>query len=284
MATLHVAPSPLPPPLLIHSYLSAPALGQLQRAFQSPHVVSIARSWDALVAHVRERRCDVAVVDPCEGAEHLLAERLHSLASSNAHASATAIVGYVSVSAAGIRAVQGLIQLGASEIVVRGVDDSAFGLAAAVNRAVAACSAAHVVFGVGFSFEALPAPVAVALKSMFQHPQRVRSVGDLAAAANTTRRSLDRTLARAGLASARTLLSCARANAAFHLLSDGRAGKAQAVSLVGYASARSLARELYAITGCRASAIPNSLSRDDFTAVLHRRLLRESPAATSASY
>jgi transcriptional regulator GlxA family with amidase domain len=118
----------------------------------------------------------------------------------------------------------------------------------------------------------------------FGRPDRVRSVGDLALAARTTRRSLDRWLARAGLPSARTLLSCARANAAYHLLAGGRVRASEAASLVGYGSPRSLSRELQAIAGQPVSAIPLRLSRDAFAAAIERRLARDTRVAPDSSY
>jgi transcriptional regulator GlxA family with amidase domain len=196
------------------------------------------------------------------------------------------LVGYVSVSAPAMRAVQSLTRLGAVEVVIRGVDDSTAALTAAIQRAFATCTARRVVAAVRDPLRALPPHVASAITDAFHHPEHLQSVADLAAAAKTTRRSLDRWLARAGLASARTLLACARANAAFHLLASGRVRRATAASLVGYASSRSLGREMLAITGYPASAVSAGVSRDAFVAALGRKLVREPSDRTrlAASY
>jgi AraC-like DNA-binding protein len=267
-------------PVIVVCYVPSQPLAQLRRAFPAPHNVSNASTWDALVSHIRDRQCDVAIVDPCTGGEHLAPERLNDLASVVTPPSAIPVVGYVSVTAAGMRAVQSLVRLGAAEIVIRGVDDATDALATVVHRAVAAGVAGRLMQCAGIPFEALPPRVAAALEIMFNRPDQLRSVGDLALAAKTTRRSLDRWLARAGLSSARTLLSCARANAAFHLLTAGRVRRAEAASLLGYASPRSLTRELHAVTGYSASAIPAELSREAFVAVVGRRLLRSPSGAT----
>ena len=260
-------------------HVSPLSLAQLQRAFPPPHTVSNTASWNALLARLDQRAHDVIVVDPCAGDERLAAKRLRDLADALVTSSPTAVVGYVSVTATAIRAVQTLSGLGAVEIVIRGVDDAPGALAATVQRAVAVHSANRLVGAVGASLELLPVGVSEALGLMFRSPVRLRSVSDVAAAARTTRRSLDRWLARAGLAPARTLLACARTNAAFHLLAVGRVGRAQAAALVGYTSARSLARELHALVGCSASTVPGAITPDVVVETLGRRLVR-APART----
>ena len=260
--------------VIIRCYLPSHSLAQVQRAFPPPHRVENVSTWNALSSELRHMRCDVAIIDPCTDGDHLASGRLGTLAVAMHSSAAFPVVGYVSVTAGAMRAVQGLVQLGASDIVIRGVDDSIDALATTVRRAVATCASARVVTAIGTPWHALPVRLATAIEGAFHRPELLRSVTDLATAARTTRRSLDRWLARAGLSPARTVLSCARANAAFHLLASGDVRVADAAVQVGYASSRSLTRELSAITGYPASAIPARLSRDAFAAAIARRLLR----------
>ena len=130
-------------------------------------------------------------------------------------------------------------------------------------------------------FQALPRRIAAAIQAAFTHPEQVRSVSDLAAAARMTRRSLDRWLARAGFSPARTVLSCARATAAFHLLAGGSVRVAEAALLAGYSSSRSLTRELSTITGCAASEVTR-VPRDAFAATIGQRLVRRQPGVMAA--
>jgi methylphosphotriester-DNA--protein-cysteine methyltransferase len=255
-------------------HVSPLALAQLQRALPSPHTVSNTSSWDALLVGLQQWPYDVLVVDPCAGDERLATVRLRDLATALGALPPRAVVGYVSVTATSIRAVQALSRLGALEIVIRGVDDAPIVLATAIRRAVTTHSANQLAASLESSLAMLPPGVTEALQLMLRSPERLRSVSDLVVAAKTTRRSLDRWLARAGLAPARTLLACARANAAFHLLAAGRVGRSQAAALVGYSSARSLTRELHAIVGTSPSAIGEGLTPDAFTAALNRRLVR----------
>jgi transcriptional regulator GlxA family with amidase domain len=233
-------------------------------------------------------RCDVAVIDPCHGGDHLAPIRVGTLAEAWSVGDVVPIVGYLSVSAAGMRAVQSLARLGAMEIVIRGVDDSTATLGTVVQRAVAAATATRVVAAVRGPLRSLPANVASAITDAFHHPERLQSVGELAAAAKTTRRTLDRWLARGGLASARTLLACARVNAAYHLLTSGHVHRPTVASLLGYASSRSLGREMLAVTGFPASTVAG-VSGDEFVAALERTLVRVVPhsphrARLAASY
>jgi AraC-like DNA-binding protein len=272
--------------VIIRCYLPSYSLANVRRAFPSPHRVDNAGTWDVLVSDLLARRCDVAIVDPCTGADQLALGRVGVLAGAMPAGHHFPVVAYVAVTACAMRSVLALVRLGVSEIVIRGVDDSADALAAAVRRVVAASASTILVSSVSTPLHSLPVPVAAAIQMAFHHPERLRTVTDLAAAARTTRRSLDRWLARAGLSPARTVLSCARVNAAFHLLASGRIRVAQAATLLGYASSRSLTRELYAITGYRASAIQKELSYDALTAVIARRLVRHTrdraPACASS--
>lgn len=275
-----VVPSPRAR-VIISCYLSPQSLAHVQHAFPPPHCVGNAGTWDALVSDVQRRRCDVAIVDPCAGGDQLAHGRLSVLASALGTGASIPVVGYLSVTAGAMRAVQALVRLGSPEIVIRGVDDSFDALAAVIRRAVTACASVRVVCAVEAQLQTLPLPVAAAIRTAFNHPEQLRSVTDLAIAARVTRRSLDRWLARAGLSPARIVLSCARVNAAFHLLAGGKVRLAEAAMLLGYASSRSLTRELSEITGCAASSLLR-LSPDAFAATIGRRLLRRHQGATVA--
>ena len=260
--------------VIVLCFLPPQQLAQVLRAFPPPHRVVNATGWDAFVADLRHLRADVAMVDPCMGGDHHSSGRLDSLAAMSPRAIGVPIVGYLSVSAPAMRAVLSLARFGAVEILIRGVDDSTAAIVAVVHRAFAVFSARRVVSVVDGPLDSLPAPIASAIRDAFHHPERVHSVGDLVAAAGTTRRTLDRWLARAGLASARTLLACARANAAFHLISSGHLRRSVAATLLGYASTRSLGREMLAVTGYPAATVSAGVSRDAFAAALGRTLVR----------
>ena len=265
------------------SFLPAQSLTQLRRALPPPHQVRAAGSWDELTRGVSEWSCDVVVVDPCVGVDRFARERVRELAAARAYAPCTPIVGYVCVSAAAIHAVHSLVSTCGAEIVVRGIDDQADALFRTLQRALAGSAAEPLVLAIGDPCTPLPLEVTDALTLLFRRPDKLRSVDALAMAANTTRRTLDRWLARAGLAPARTLLACARVSAAFHLLATGGVRAARVAALLGYASPRALARELHWLTGFSPSSIPPHVTRTAFVEVLRPRLFRDY-VATASSY
>ena len=261
----------------IHCCLPSSALSQVERAFPPPHRVSCSADWNVAVARLRDPACDALIVDPTIGGEGATHQRLTALSAASGESRRAPIVGYVSVTASAVKAAHSLARLGASEIVVRGVDDSVAALRRTLHRVVADHAAARLVVGSNL-LAALPAAIADAIVTLFRRPERVRSVSDLAASAGTTRRSLDRYLARAGLAPARTLLACARAHAAFQLLAAGGVRLSGAARLAGYPSARALTREFRALTGQVPSGVPSRLTSDLFIATVTRRLVRSDGA------
>jgi AraC-like DNA-binding protein len=264
------------------SFLPAQSLTQLRRALPQPHQVRVAGTWEELTRAVAESSCDVVVVDPCVGAERSARERVRQLAAARACAPCTPVVGYVCVTAAAIHAVHSLVSSCGAEIVVRGLDDQTDALFRTLQRAIAGSAAEPLVLAIGDPCTPLPLDVTDALTLLFRRPDKVRSVDELAVAANTTRRTLDRWLARAGLAPARTLLACARVNAAFHLLTSGGVRAARVAALLGYASPRALARELQWLTGFSPSSIPPHVTRTGFVEALRPRLFRDYVAAASS--
>ena len=260
--------------VIVHCCLPSPSLAQVHRALPAPHRISSSPDWDVLLASVHARRFDAAIVDPGLGGEHSASERLAALTNALSATPGTPIIGYMPVTAAGVKAAHLLARLGAAEVIVRGVDDSPGALAATIRRVVTEQGAVPLVARCRELFLTLPPSLAEALAMVFHRPERTRSVADLARAANLSRRSLDRYLARAGLAPARTLLACARANAVYHLIAAGRVGPSSAAVLMNYPSARALAREFRTLTGHVPSDVPRRLRPDTFVTTVSQRLAR----------
>jgi len=269
------------------AFLAPSAYAQLLRALPPPHRVTNALDWNAVSAAIRERAYDVAVLDPCAGGDQSCTERLRTLVDASAPTIGTPVIAYLSVTANAIHSACAFARLApphASNVVVRGLDDAPEAFATTVQHVVSSWTASQLVNVAGAPFGALPPSAVRAVETLFRRPERMRSVSALAAEAGTTRRSLDRWLARAGLASARTLLACARANAAFHLIAGGHVRTARAADLLGYSSSRALARELHALTGCVPSAIRTGLTHSAFAAALARQLRRPRITRTPPAY
>ena len=199
---------------------------------------------------------------------------MHALASAVAGTPRAPVVGYVAVTAAAIRATHALTKLGASEVLIRGMDDGPAALSATLRSVVASTAANRLLRVANEAMTALPAPVARGVAEAFEHPERFHSVSQLAQASESTRRSLDRWLARVGMAPARTLLACARVHAAFNLLATGHVRVRSAASQLGYPSTRALSRELHALTGRPARSIGTVFSPDAMATLLQQRIMR----------
>jgi methylphosphotriester-DNA--protein-cysteine methyltransferase len=226
------------------------------------------------VARVGRRECDIAIVDPCYGGEHRTGDRIHALASAVAGTPRAPVVGYVAVTAAAIRATHALTKLGASDVLIRGMDDAPAALSAALRSVVASTAANRLLRVASEAMAALPTAVARGVEQAFEHPERFHSVSQLAHASASTRRSLDRWLARVGMAPARTLLACARAHAAFNLLATRHVRVGAAAVQLGYPSTRALSRELHALTGHAARSIGTVLAPEEMVTLLQNRIMR----------
>lgn len=255
------------------TFLPSPSLSQLRRALPPPNGVTALATWSDLVAATRAREGDIIVIDPSIGGARDIGDRILDLNAACTSAPGIPVVGYVSVTAAAIHAVHRLVRVFDAEVVVRGLDDGVDALAATLHRSLAAASAESLLASTR-SFAPVPSEIARALALLFRRPDKVRSVDDLASAASTTRRTLDRWLARAGLAPARTLLGCARVSAAFHLITRGKVRAANAAALLGYPSARALSREVHRLTGWAPSAIPTHVTQATFVETIRPRLYR----------
>jgi transcriptional regulator GlxA family with amidase domain len=164
--------------------------------------------------------------------------------------------------------------LGASEVVIRGMDDGPAALSATLRSVVASTAANRLLRVANDAMTALPAAVARGVAQAFEHPEHFHSVAQLAHASACTRRSLDRWLARVGMAPARSLLACARTHAAFNVLATGHVRVRSAASQLGYPSTRALSRELHALTGYPARSIGTVFSPDAMVTLLQQRIMR----------
>jgi hypothetical protein len=259
--------------VIVRCYLPSHSLAQVQRAFPPPHGVENAATWDVVLSDLRDRRCDVAIIDPCTDGDHLAPGRLGALAVAMRGTSPVPVIGYVSVTACAMRAVQGLVQLGASEIAIRGVDDSIDALATAVRRAVAACASARVVTAVGTPWHVLPVPVATAIQMAFNDRNGCAQSRISRLRRRTTRRSLDRCSRAPDVSGANGALvrarECRVPSAHERECAGHGSGAAGWLCVVALAHARALRH--HRVSGVRHS---RTAVHDVFAAAIARRLVR----------
>jgi AraC-like DNA-binding protein len=119
----------------------------------------------------------------------------------------------------------------------------------------------------------MPAALRAAVVAMFVQPDAADTPHRLAARAGITRRSLDRWVARSGLASARLLVAAPKLLVAYGQLRRPDVSVASVAARVGYGSPRSLERQCEALLGVRPAALRDQLTPEAFAQALARGLM-----------
>lgn len=253
--------------------LSPPLLSQLRAALRHEHSLAVADDWRVLTRAVRRQPVDVAVVDPrADGV--LRTGELRALLLM--HPSLPVLM-YSSLSAETVHVTAELAPLGLQHVVLRTFDDDALRLRELLERMVVYGVADELLMRLSSRLAEGPVVLGRAVERLFREPQHFGSVNDLAAAADLTRRSLDRWLERQGVASARVLIAVARLARAYHYLRDPGYMAEDVARKMGYASPRLFASQTREATGLNPSVLRQELSQDIFTERLAALLFGERP-------
>jgi AraC-like DNA-binding protein len=237
----------LPPLLLSH----------LRIVLGREHNVITVDRWDDLEDQVRGKPVDLLVADPrAEGTVRL--EELRTLIRDFPSLGATVE----------------LAKLGVRHVVLRNFDDEPRRFRDLLERQPAYAMSDAVLASLARPLATVPAELARAIERLFRVPQQFKDVKDLADAAAMQRRSLDRWLERAGLASARMLVLGARLLRAYFYMQDPGRSLDEVVERLGYGSSRLFARQVRAATGLTPTALRHSVPPDEFVALLTARLGR----------
>jgi AraC-like DNA-binding protein len=250
----------LPPLLLSHLRI---VLGR------EHHVIAVDK-WDELEIEVRRRPVDLIVADPrAEGTVRL--EELRTLIR---NFPSLPIVIYTILAPETMSATVELAKLGVRHVVLRNFDDEPRRFRDLLERQPAYVMSDQVLGSLARPLGTVPAELARAVERLFRVPQQFRDVNDLAAAAAMNRRSLDRWLDRAGLATARMLVLGARLLRAYFYMQDPGRSLDEVVERLGYGSARLFARQVRAATGLTPTALRESVPPEEFLALITARLGR----------
>lgn len=250
----------LPPLLLSH----------LRIVLGREHSVIAVDRWDELETTVRKETADLLVADPrAEGTV-----RLDELRTTIRNFPSLPVVIYTILAPETLGATVELAKLGVRHVVIRNFDDEPRRFRDLLERQPAYAMSDAVLTAIAKPLGAVPAELARAIERLFRVPHQFKDVNDLASAAGLTRRSLDRWLERAGLSSARMLVLGARLLRAYFYMQDPGRSLDDVVERLGYGSSRLFARQVRAATGLTPSALRQSLSSDEFVALLTARLER----------
>jgi AraC-like DNA-binding protein len=250
----------LPPLLLSH----------LRVVLGREHNVFAVNRWDELAGEVRSKSADLIVADPrAEGTVRLEELRIVIRAFPS-----LPVVIYTILAPETLGATVELAKLGVRHVVLRNFDDEPRRFRDLLERQPAYVMSDAILASLARPLGMVPAELARAIERLFRVPQQFKGVNDLANAAGMNRRSLDRWLERAGLASARMMVLGARLLRAYFYMQDPGRSLDEIVERLGYGSSRLFARQVRAATGLTPTALRQRVAPDEFIALLTARLGR----------
>ncbi|HEU4565093.1 MAG TPA: helix-turn-helix domain-containing protein [Gemmatimonadaceae bacterium] len=250
--------------------LSSSLASHLRIVLGREHTLTETGDWEALSQCIRSRPADVVVLDPRDGGGlrtdevRQLLEQFESLP----------VVVYTTLSPESLQGIVKLAKHGVQHVVLRGFDDEPRRFRALLDRLPAYAMSERLLEALAGPLGDVPAPLVRAVERLFRSPHDFQDVGDLAAAAGMTRRSLDRWLDRAGVSSAKTLVVGARMLRAYHYMRDSGYLLEDVAVKLGYPTARLFARQMRLLTGCTPSVVRARVEPEEFVATLAARLRR----------
>lgn len=244
--------------------LSEYLLTQLRVAVVREHTLHAVPSWGELGSALAEHPADVLILEPTPVSPDELAPLLRLLAGYPT----LPVVVYTSVTPAAMRVTVELAKRGVHHVVFRGIDDSPARLRALLHELAGATWRSALWPWVQGRVARGPAAIERAVRELFAAPHRFHDVADLARAAGLTRRTVERWLARVGIASAKLLVVSARVERAHHLLRSTDADLSAVASRLGYQSPRLFARQVALATGRPPTALRHALTVEDLHALL----------------
>lgn len=196
-------------------------VARVSAAAPAPHRLIRASSVSVARLLLREQPVDVLVIDPVVGS------RLPRVAASAAElfeigtdSPYLPVVFFVSNAAAALPLIARFPTRERCEAVVATIDDGSREIGRAIEAAAGSSLVARLLRHAWPLLADVPPSLFRTVRHVFTNPRFFRTVDDLAASANMTRRTLDRCLARRGLVSGAELLQAARALHAVRLARD----------------------------------------------------------------
>lgn len=227
-----------------------------------------AESWSHLANAVRTRPADLVVADP--GADGTI--RTEELQSLIARYPTLPVLLYAHMTPESLKATVALSRGGARQVVLKGFDDDADRFLRLIERQPAYVLAEKLMDRLSQPLKAVPPRLARSITSLIDAPLKFNSADDLATAAGTTRRSICRGLAKAGLATPMNFIIGARVLRAYHYMRDPGFMIEDISAKLGYKAPRHLARHVKIGLGMTPSALRRVVGPEEFISLLATRL------------
>ncbi len=229
---------------------------KLRRAVSVRFVVAHARSWDVVLASIRGRPVEIAVVDPLLSGEARgqEIERLRVLFPS------LPLILYSALTPQVAAVLLGLGQRGIRHVVFARFDDHPERLRQVIE-AEEIHAASHQLLGqLTAALQPLPREMRWVLEEALRAPGEVQTIQQVAARARVDRGTCARWFARAGLPSPRHFLAATRVLYAHRLLQDPGFTIEDVAERLGYAQAKTLQQHARAYLGLTAGEMRLSLT------------------------
>ncbi len=242
---------------------------KLRRAAATRFAVVGAPTWDAVLATIRVRPVELAVVDPLLSGEARTQEieRLRVLFPS------LPLILYTTLTPRTAAVLLALGQLGIEHVVFARYDDHPSRLREVLGQEEARSASRQLLDQLAAALTPLPSELRWVLEQALRSPGEVQTVGQVAALARVDRRTCERWFTRIGLPSPRHFLAAARVLYAHRLLQDPGFTVEDVAQRLGYAQAKTLQLHARAYLGLTAGEMRLSLSPAEALERLVQRFL-----------
>lgn len=235
--------------------------------------VLLSTSGSAFASLLLRGPVDVAVVDPVAGAQDVVLNEAHPAALALAKVPHVPFLLYVTGPMQSFAHTHSLLQLRPTGLIMRGEETPAT-LISVVRQAAEKSLPRRILTHVAKQMETLPSDMQRVLQSVFEDPDVTEKVDDLCIAAGVTRRTFDRRLLTAGLASGQAFLEAGRVAKAYALLQLDGARCDYVVREMEYSSSRRLQDDSNSVLEMPPTAM-RRLSVERFAARVGTALIRK---------
>src|SRR5216117_1748303 len=245
--------------MLVLAAVSGIQFHKLRRAAVTRFAVVHATTWDAVLATIRSRPVELAVVDPLltGTASEREIERLRVLFPS------LPLILYTSLTPQTAAVLLALGQRGIRRVVFTRYDDHPTHLRRVLAEEEARSTSRQLLDQLAWALAPLPAELRWVLEEVLQSPAEVQTVQQVAARARVDRRTFERWFTRVGLPSPRHFLAAARVLYAHRLLQDPGFTIEDVAVRLGYAQTKTLQLHARTYLGLTAGEMRRTLAPDE---------------------
>jgi len=252
---------------------------KVRRAAGARFTVVHALRWDEVLAAIRSRPVELAVVDPLLSGEARSQEieRLRVLFPS------LPLILYTTLTPRSAGVLLALGQRGIQRAVFANYDDHPLRMREVLGQEEARSSSRQLLDQLAGALAPLPSQLRWVLEESLRSPGDVQTVTQVAARARVDRRTCERWFTRVGLPSPRHFLAAARVLYAHRLLQDPGFTIEDVAKRLGYAQAKTLQLHARAYLGLTAGEMRLSLTPDEALERVVRRFVTPRQAQASGS-